>query len=124
MPSLSDHRITHVYSGLEYACAVSSDARLFIWGLNSRSGRLGLGDRDTRPPYPSYMQAKASRLSLPDLPDLRVSEAVEVPGIRRAWVGGGREMAEAGIRKVACGADAVWVLVEDGAAEVGRWAGK
>lgn len=100
-------------AGLEYAAALTADGRLFVWGLDSTHGRLGIGPRN---PYPSYMIA--SRFT-PDFdePELRVYEPVETKGVRSEWAGQGEA-------KIVCGRDAMWVLLEDGKGEVGRWAGR
>lgn len=140
-----------IHTGLEHASAVMhglqggrSETQLALWGLDTGAGRLGLG---ARKPYPSYMIA--SRFTLPDI-DLRIYQPALASGIKASWLGpqgeaGGtrdarevrrRKMNDAsdmdlsasttfpanvGIIDVAHGRDAVFVLVEDGTDEVGRW---
>ncbi|CAD6897257.1 unnamed protein product [Tilletia controversa] len=45
--ALAGHNVRKIASGLEYACAITDEERIFVWGLDSRFGRLGLrlGDR-------------------------------------------------------------------------------
>ena len=105
---------TRISAGLEQASAIvaGSSPSLFVWGLDSSAGRLSLGQRK---PWPSYMIA--SRFT-PDDIERRVYEPVEVTGLRKDWIGKGS------ILDVAHGRDAMFVLVEDGVEEVGRWASK
>jgi alpha-tubulin suppressor-like RCC1 family protein len=112
IPALAHERIVTLGAGLEYCAALSASGRLYSWGLNSPSGRLGLG-----PPLPRPSFALASRFT-PDAVELRTYEPLEAQGMRRAW---SRVPQHA---HIVCGRDALWVLVEDGQEEVGRWAAR
>ena len=110
-----------ISAGLEQASAVlrhpeTKEEILMVWGLDTPSGRLGIGGRK---PYPSYMIA--SRFT-PDDIEHRIWEPSPVSEWNGAWTGKGQ--AEAGVIAVAHGRDVMWVLVEDGKGEVGRWAGR
>ncbi|KAL9936759.1 hypothetical protein V8E36_003994 [Tilletia maclaganii] len=101
--ALRGHRVRKVSSGLEYACAVTEDERIFVWGLNSTFGRLGLGSRD-----------EGSKR------DLRVFEPTEIqlpPSL---------EGMPYQVESLACGGDTMWVLLEqdDGTGRRGRWLGR
>lgn len=106
-----------ISTGLEQASAVirtgDGQTSLFVWGLDSAAGRLSLGQRK---PWPSYMIA--SRFT-PDEPECRVYEPVRVAALRQEWI-----KQQGSILDVVHGRDAMFVLVEDGVEEVGRWASK
>jgi hypothetical protein len=87
-----------------------------VWGLNTPAGRLGIGGRK---PWPSFMIA--SRFT-PDDIEHRIWEPSPASGWKESWAGVGQ--GDAGIKAVAHGRDVMWVLVEDGKEEVGRWAGR
>ncbi|UZJ57353.1 hypothetical protein CBS101457_006673 [Exobasidium rhododendri] len=112
---------TSISTGLEQASAVVQDPQtketsLLVWGLNTPAGRLGIGGRK---PWPSYMIA--SRFT-PDDIEQRVWEPSATSGWKQSWAGKGQR--GAGVKEVAHGRDVMWVLVEDGKDEVGRWAGR
>lgn len=112
---------TSISTGLEQASAVVQDpgtkeVKLMVWGLNSASGRLGIGGRK---PWPSYMLA--SRFTLDDV-EHRIWEPSSVQGLKGNWTGTGQQ--GAGVVAVAHGREVMWVLVEDGKDEIGRWAGR
>ncbi|KAE8257481.1 hypothetical protein A4X13_0g2328 [Tilletia indica] len=100
---LAGQNVRMIASGLEYACAITSDERLFAWGLNSRFGRLGLGSQS----------GSAQE-------DLRIFEPKEVP-LPPSVVDNQYQ-----IEGIACGGDVMWVLVEqeDGTDQKGRWLGR
>ncbi|CAD6938897.1 unnamed protein product [Tilletia controversa] len=103
--ALAGHNVRKIASGLEYACAITDEERIFVWGLDSRFGRLGLrlGDR------PGSAQV-----------DLRVFQPREVP-LSPSVVDDSYR-----IEGIACGGDVMWVLVEqeDGTGQPGRWLGR
>ena len=112
---------TAISTGLEQVSVVMQDPRtgreeLFVWGLDSPAGRLAIGGRR---PWPSYMIA--SRFTADDI-EHRVWQPCPVAGWNSSWAGSGESAS--GIRAVAHGRDVMWVLVEDGKDEVGRWAAK
>lgn len=130
---------SRIHAGLEQASAVvhgtagaGNRTHLAVWGLNSGTGRLGLG---TRKPYPSYMIA--SRFTADDI-EMRVYQPVLVQGLQSEWLGrpNGMQAGRAplcrlhdsehasGIVDVVHGRDAMFVLVEDGVQEKGRWQAK
>lgn len=112
LPLEPNETIISVFSGLENSAASTSNGRIFVWGLDSNSGRLGLGSRN---PYPSFILA--SRFSENDV-ELRIFEPVEIKLEHENQKG------QLEILKVALGRDAMWILVEDGEEEVGRWDSK
>lgn len=109
-----------ISTGLEQASAVVMDPStrresLMVWGLDTPAGRLGIGGSN---PWPSYMIA--SRFT-PNDREHRVWQPSSVKNWKSEWAGSGDQ---AGIKAVAHGRDVMWVLVEDGEDEVGRWAGR
>lgn len=113
---------TSISAGLEQASAVIRDPstraeHIMVWGLNTSAGRLGIG---MRKPWPSFMVA--SRFTPQETDEERIWEPCPVSNWRKEWTGKGSP--GAGVRAVAHGRDVMWVLVEDGKDEVGRWAGK
>jgi len=111
---------SRISTGLEQASAVlhgeknGSRTELAVWGLDSASGRLGLG---TRKPYPSYMLA--SRFT-PDEIEKRIYQPGLAKGLRQEWISPNRSIGQ-GILDVVHGREVTFVLVEDGKDEVGRW---
>lgn len=115
---------SRINTGLEQASAVlhgkseteggGRRSELAVWGLDSASGRLGLG---TRNPYPSYMLA--SRFT-PDEIEKRIYQPGLAKGLRQEWVSP-KLSKDQGILDVAHGRDVTFVLVEDGKDEIGRW---
>lgn len=91
--------------------------QIVVWGIDTPAGKLGIG---TRKPWPSFMVA--SRFTPQETGELRVWEPCPVSNLRREWSGKGQP--GAGIRAVAHGREVMWVLVEDGKDEMGRWAGR
>ncbi|KAK0530361.1 hypothetical protein OC834_003339 [Tilletia horrida] len=55
IPALETLSVRAIASGLEYACAITIDERIFVWGLDSPFGRLGLGARQR--PQQGYARA-------------------------------------------------------------------
>ncbi|KAK0536203.1 hypothetical protein OC835_002101 [Tilletia horrida] len=55
IPALETLSVRAIASGLEYACAITIDERIFVWGLDSPFGRLGLGARQR--PQQDYARA-------------------------------------------------------------------
>lgn len=112
---------TSISTGLEQASAVIRDAKtgtenVMVWGLDTPAGRLAIGGRK---PWPSYMVA--SRFTAEDS-EHRIWEPCPASHWKKEWTGKGQ--AEAGVKAVAHGRDVMWVLVEDGKDEVGRWLGR
>lgn len=112
---------TSISTGLEQASAVIRDAKtgaenIMVWGLDTPAGRLAIGGRK---PWPSYMVA--SRFTAEDS-EHRIWQPCPVSHWNTEWTGKGQP--EAGVKEVAHGRDVMWVLVEDGKDEVGRWAGR
>jgi hypothetical protein len=95
----------------------SGSEHLMVWGIDSPAGRLGIG---TRKPWPSFMQA--SRFTPQDVGQQHIWEPCVVGGWRKEWTGRGQP--GAGVIAVAHGRDVIWVLVEDGEDEMGRWLGR
>lgn len=112
---------TSISTGLEQASVVIRDAEtgteeIMVWGLDTPAGRLAIGGRK---PWPSYMVA--SRFTAEDS-EHRIWQPCPVSHWNKEWTGKGQ--AEAGVKAMAHGRDVMWVLVEDGKGEVGRWAGR
>lgn len=106
-----------ISTGIEQASAVLHDSqgsrtKLAVWGLDSAAGRLAIG---TRKPYPSYMLA--SRFT-PEEIELRTYQPVLANSLKDEWIGG---QDGSGVLKVVHGREAMFVLVEDGRDEIGRW---
>jgi len=101
--ALKGHRVRKISCGLEYACAVTEEERIFVWGLDSSFGRLGLGSR-----------SESARR------DHRVFEPTEIhlpPSVAGT---------DYRVESLACGGDTMWVLLEqdDGTGREGRWLGR
>lgn len=110
---------SRISTGLEQASAVlhgkEGQTELAVWGLDSASGRLGLGVRN---PYPSYMLA--SRFT-PDEIEKRIYQPGLAKGLRQDWIGSAQSNCQTGILGVVHGREVTFVLVEDGKEEIGRW---
>ncbi|KAK0554681.1 hypothetical protein OC846_002015 [Tilletia horrida] len=102
IPSLANHNVVRIACGLEYAAAVTDDGRLFVWGLDSRFGRLGLGFSGQSSADPRVFEPR--EVALPS------------------------SLTDSSYRfeAVVCGGDAFWVLIEqeDGTGQEGRWLGR
>ncbi|GAA5998340.1 RCC1 domain-containing protein [Rhodotorula paludigena] len=109
---LEDEGISRIRAGWGYAAAVrdaATDSALFLWGLNTLHGRLGLGA------LPPSRQSTSDPYAPPAVPThVHTPQRVHLP-LRELGLDGsvaGRENATWALGEVELGSEAMWVALE------------
>ena len=124
--------MAQLYAGHDYAVAVSRSGQLYVWGLDKHA-RLGLGEGNTSDPRDAWRAGAgggtASGPGAETEREMRTYEPVPMPPVRipDPPLGAGAQAESEGsdlnvrVLGVACGPETLFVLLEDGRGDVGRW---